>query len=172
IPPHTGHTRLLGGAANSTAQPQNILLRVASCTWISMPMIGRATMLLIADSEYGHMIENASYGRQRRPARRRRLQVEQRGCSSCVDQNGGAVDAAGLERAERLVCGTQVESLHARLNRNVCCELQQLLAVAPSRIGDAANTTFVIEELVVVNRRNLRHVNSGQRHRPASLQDS
>src|SRR5438067_1886697 len=37
---HTGHVRVLGSPPNPASQPQNILVRVFSCTWISRPMTG------------------------------------------------------------------------------------------------------------------------------------
>src|SRR6266576_2105282 len=37
---HTGHVRVFGPPPNPASQPQNILVRVFSCTWISRPMTG------------------------------------------------------------------------------------------------------------------------------------
>ena len=37
-PRQMGHTWVLGGSPKVTSQPQNILVRVLSCTWISRPM--------------------------------------------------------------------------------------------------------------------------------------
>ena len=45
-PRHTGQVCVFGAAPYSTGQPQNILLRVLSCTWTSRPMVG---MYEIAD---------------------------------------------------------------------------------------------------------------------------
>ena len=39
-PRQTGQVRVLGSSPNDSAQPQNILVRVLSCTWISSPMTG------------------------------------------------------------------------------------------------------------------------------------
>src|SRR6202035_3041468 len=39
-PRQTGQVRVLGGSPNDSAQPQNIFVAVASCTWISRPMTG------------------------------------------------------------------------------------------------------------------------------------
>src|SRR2546426_12110348 len=36
----TGHVRVFGSPPNPASQPQNILVRVFSCTWISSPMTG------------------------------------------------------------------------------------------------------------------------------------
>ena len=36
----TGQVRVLGCSPNDSSQPQNIFVRVASWTWISMPMTG------------------------------------------------------------------------------------------------------------------------------------
>src|ERR1035441_7562875 len=37
-PRHTGQVRVLGGSPKDSSQPQNIFVRVASCTWISRPI--------------------------------------------------------------------------------------------------------------------------------------
>ena len=39
-PRQTGQVRVLGASPNDSAQPQNIFVRVLSCTWISTPMTG------------------------------------------------------------------------------------------------------------------------------------
>ena len=39
-PRQTGHTWLFGSAPNVVMQPQNILVRVPSSTWVSRPMTG------------------------------------------------------------------------------------------------------------------------------------
>src|SRR5689334_4411166 len=37
---HTGHVWVLGASPKESSQPQNIFVRVFSCTWISSPMTG------------------------------------------------------------------------------------------------------------------------------------
>ena len=37
---HTGHVWVFGGSPNDSSHPQNIFVRVDSCTWISTPMTG------------------------------------------------------------------------------------------------------------------------------------
>src|SRR4051812_20104473 len=39
-PRQTGHVRVFGGSPKESSQPQNIFVRVWSCTWISIPMTG------------------------------------------------------------------------------------------------------------------------------------
>src|SRR5271163_1836073 len=39
-PRQTGHVCVLGGSPKDSSQPQNILVAVASCTWISRPITG------------------------------------------------------------------------------------------------------------------------------------
>src|SRR3954470_5820729 len=39
-PRQTSHVRVFGGSPNDSSQPQNIFVRVLSCTWISSPMTG------------------------------------------------------------------------------------------------------------------------------------
>ena len=39
-PRQIGQVRVLGSSPNESAQPQNIFVRVLSCTWISMPITG------------------------------------------------------------------------------------------------------------------------------------
>ena len=39
-PRQTGQVRVLGSSPKDSSQPQNILVRVASCTWISSPITG------------------------------------------------------------------------------------------------------------------------------------
>src|SRR5438552_7917413 len=39
-PRQTGQVRVLGSSPNDSWQPQNIFVRVCSCTWISSPMTG------------------------------------------------------------------------------------------------------------------------------------
>ena len=35
---HTGQVCVFGGSPNDCSHPQNIFVRVSSCTWISIPM--------------------------------------------------------------------------------------------------------------------------------------
>ena len=39
-PRHVGQVWMFGGSPDDSRQPQNIFVRVLSCTWISRPMTG------------------------------------------------------------------------------------------------------------------------------------
>src|SRR5262245_24568748 len=64
----------------------------------------------------------------------------------------------------------QIENLGLRLDRDLGRHTQKIQTVLPSIVGHAADDAFVVEELVI-NRRNLAHVNPSEGDAAAFLQN-
>src|SRR3954466_5481085 len=56
-PRHTGQVWVLGSSPKLSSQPQNIFVRVSSCTWISRPMTGSSSGIGAAPVEPDRLFE-------------------------------------------------------------------------------------------------------------------
>src|SRR5262245_13880148 len=75
-----------------------------------------------------------------------------------------------LQRIQRRVRFNQVENLRLSLDRNLGRHAQEIQSVLSGVVGHAAEDAFVVEQLVI-NWRNLAHMNPSERYAAALLQN-
>src|ERR1700751_5709194 len=94
---------------------------------------------------------------------------EERKISCAAIHDGGAIDAVALELVEGSIRTSQREHCYLRVNWNLGCDPQEIFAILPCIVCRATHHTFLIKQ-IVIERRDLAHVNSNKNPHAASLQ--
>src|SRR5262245_37889346 len=75
-----------------------------------------------------------------------------------------------LQRVQRRIRFSQIENLYLGLDRNLGRLAQEIQSILAGVVGDAADDSFVIEQLVI-DRRYPAHMNPAERDAAAFLQN-